>query len=92
MEGNDKINKKNMSENKRSRLEKAKFQKSLQGMTTEEKIAANKARVAKYHPDPDMTSNPTGIRRALSKLNFEKGLKRIYMRVVSIPMGGLKKR
>lgn len=56
----------------RERREEREFQNSLKGMTKEEIIAANKARVAKYHPEPDMSHFSTVYRRALSKLKHEK--------------------
>lgn len=60
------------TEKQRRRREEREFQNSLKGMTKEEKIAANKARVAKYHPEPDMSRFSTVYRSALSKLKHEK--------------------
>lgn len=60
-------------------------------MTNEEKIAANKVRVAESHPEPDMSSLSPAYRHALSKIEFEKD-KKIYMSNVSVPMGGMNKR
>ena len=77
------------------RRETKKFEESLKGMTKEEKIAANKARVAKYHPEPDLTSISPNYAKALSKLEHEKKMKerakKLWYSIVSIPMGGLKK-
>lgn len=84
-----------ISANKSARLEAKQFQKSLQGMTKEEKIAANKARVAKYHPEPDFSTISPQYQKALSKLEHEKTMKerakKLWYSIVSVPMGGLKK-
>lgn len=64
--------KKKETEKQRKRREEREFQNSLKGMTKEEIIAANKARVAKFHPEPDMSRFSTVYRRALSKLKHEK--------------------
>lgn len=84
--------KKNETKKQKARRERNEFEASLQGMTKEEKIAANKARVAKYHPEPDLSNISPAYRRALSKLEFEKGIKKIWKSIVSVPMGGIKKR
>lgn len=85
-----------LSATKSARLEAEEFQKSLQGMTKEEKIAANKARVAKYHPEPDFTSCSTIVYKNRKKIEFEKKIKEktknLWYSIVSVPMGGLKKR
>ena len=90
-----KINKTLIS-NKSARREKEEFHKSLQGMTKEEKIAANKARVAKYHPEPDFTRCSTIVSKNRKKIEFEKKIKEktknLWYSIVSVPMGGLKKR
>ena len=83
---------KELSANKLARREAEVFQNSLKGMTKEEKIAANKARVAKFHPEPDLSNFTPTYRRAKSKMEFEKGLKNVWKSIVSVPMGGLKKR
>ena len=79
-----------------ARREAEEFQKSLQGMTKEEKIAANKARVAKYHPEPDFTSCTTTVYKNIKKIEFEKKIKektkKLWYSIVSVPMGGMKKR
>lgn len=72
--------------------ERKEFEASLKGMSKEEKIAANKARVAKYHPEPDLSTFTPAYRRAKIKIEFEKGLKNVWKSIVSVPMGGLKKR
>ena len=65
-------------------------------MTKEEKIAANKARVAKYHPEPDFTSCTTTVYKNRKKIEFEKKIKektkKLWYSIVSVPMGGMKKR
>ena len=72
--------------------ERQEFEKSLEGMTKEEKIAANKARVAKFHPEPDLSTFTPTYRREKIKMEFEKGIKKIWKSIVSVPMGGIKKR
>lgn len=76
----------------RERREEMEFWESLKGMTQEEKIAANKARVAKFHPEPDMSRFSTVYRRELSKMKFEKEMeermKDKWGSIVSIPMKG----
>ena len=44
--------KKKETTKQKARREAQEFEKSLKGMTKEEIIAVNKARVAKYHPEP----------------------------------------
>lgn len=83
---------KKKSEKQKQKRDAIKFEASLKGMTKEEKIAANKERVAKCHPEPDMATVSPAYRRALSKIEFEKSKKKIYMTVVSVPMGGMNKR
>ena len=90
-----KINK-TLSANKLARLEAKNFQESLQGMTKEEKIAANKARVAKYHPEPDFSTCSKAIYQSRKKIECEKNMKdrakKLWYSIVSVPMGGMKKR
>lgn len=66
------------------------------GMTKEEIIAANKARVAKYHPEPDLTTCSTTVYKNRRKIEFEKKMKeramKLWYSIVSVPMGGMKKR
>lgn len=85
-----------LNANKIAKLEKEKFQNSLKGMTKEEIIAANKARVAKYHPEPDLCSSSKVIYQSRKKIEFEKSMKekakKIWCSIVSVPMGGMKKR
>jgi len=80
-----------LNSKKIAKQEKEKFEKSLKGMTKEQKIAANKARVAKYHPEPDIKDFTPSYKRVLQKSKFKKTLKNIYMRIVSVPMGGMNK-
>lgn len=84
--------KKKESKKQIKRREEREFWKSLKGMTQEEKIAANKARVAKFHPEPDMSRFSTVYRRELSKIKFEKEMeermKDKWVSIVSIPMKG----
>ena len=85
-----------LSGNKFARREANKFQNSLQGMTKEEKIAANKARVAKYHPEPDINSGSKTIYQSRKKIEFEKVMKekakKVWCSIVSVPMGGMNKK
>ena len=87
-----------ISANKSARLEAEDFQKSLQGMTKEEKIAANKARVAKYHPEPDFSniSPSPQIAKERQKIKHERDMlekaKKIWHSIVSVPMGGTNKK
>lgn len=64
-------------------------------LTKEQLIAANKARVSKFHPEPDFSTISPHYRRALQKLEFEKEMnnrtKNKWVSVVSIPMGGKNK-
>lgn len=68
------------------------------GMTKEEKIAANKARVAKYHPEPDFSniSPSSRIAKERQKIKHEKDMlekaKKIWHSIVSVPMGGMNKK
>ena len=65
-------------------------------MTKEEKIAANKARVAKYHPEPDVNTSSKTIYQSRKKIEFEKGMKekakKVWCSIVSVPMGGMNKK
>lgn len=78
------------------RLEATHPHASTKGMTREEIIAANKARIAKYHPEPDLSTISPQYKKALSKLEHEKSMKerakKLWYSIVSVPMGGLKKR
>lgn len=87
-----------LSGNKLAQRETQQFQNSLQGMTKEEKIAANKARVAKYHPEPDFSnvSPSPQIAKERRKINHERNMleraKKIWHSIVSVPMGGINKK
>ncbi len=60
--------------------------------TKEELIAENKARVAKYHPEPDLNTYSTSFYKARRKIEHEKEMMEKYkgqwVSVVSIPMKG----
>ncbi len=79
----------------KARREAKEFEASLRGMTKEEKIAANKARVAKYHPEPDFSTMSPKYLSTLRKFKHEKEMeeraKKLWFSVVSVPMGGMKK-
>ena len=62
-----------LSGNKLARREANKFQNSLEGMTKEEKIAANKARVAKYHPEPDVNTSSKTIYQSRKHDGSQRG-------------------
>ncbi len=87
-----------LSGNKLAQREAKEFQNSLQGMTKEEKIAANKARVAKYHPELDFSniSPSPQIAKERRKINHERNMleraKKIWHSIVSVPMGGINKK
>ena len=87
-----------LSGNKLAQREAKEFQNSLQGMTKEEKIAANKARVAKYHPEPDFSniSPSPQIAKERQKIKHERDMlekaKKIWHSIVSVPMGGTNKK
>ena len=87
-----------LSGNKLAQREAKQFQNSLQGMTKEEKIAANKARVAKYHPEPDFSNvSPSPQiakerRKIIHERNMVEKAKKIWHSIVSVPMGGINKK
>lgn len=62
----------------------------LRNKTKEEIIAENKARLAKYHPEPDLETYPTAIYRARKKIEYEKEMKKWnkgrWVSIISIPM------
>ena len=80
----------------KARRESKEFEASLKKMTIEQRIAANKARVAKFHPEPDFSNISPKYARELKKLEHEKTMKerakKLWYSIVSVPMGGLKKR
>ena len=63
--------------------------------TKEELIAENKAKVAKFHPEPDFSTISPQYKKVLQKLEREREMeersKKLWFSVVSIPMGGMKK-
>lgn len=69
--------------------------KWMKGLTKEEIIAANKAKVAKFHPEPVFSSMSSQYAKALLKQKHEKAMlekaKKIWYSIVSVPMGGMKK-
>ena len=64
--------------------------------TREELIAENKARVAKFHPEPDYNTPSPALNKARKKIEFEKEMKEKnkgqWFSVVSVPMGGQNKK
>lgn len=85
-----------LSAYKSEMIEEAKFQKSLNGMTNDEKIAANKAKVAEKHPEPDYSTCSKTIRQSRKKIENEKEMrektKGHWVSIVSVPMGGMNKK
>lgn len=63
--------------------------------TKEQLIAANKAKVAKFHPGPDFVASSTLIAKERLKIKHEKEMlektKNQWTSIVSIPMGGMNK-
>lgn len=68
---------------------------SEKGLTKEQLIAMNKARVAKFHPEPDFSTTSPKMAKERLKIKHEKEMlektKNQWVSVVSIPMGGLNK-
>lgn len=67
------------------------------GLTKEEKIALNKAKIAKYHPEPDFsTVSSPKMAKERQKIKHEKEMlekaKKIWHSIVSVPMGGINKK
>ena len=64
--------------------------------TKEEIIAINKARVAKFHPEPDYSTCSKTINQSRKKIEHEKEMrertKGHWVSIVSVPMGGINKR
>lgn len=63
--------------------------------TKEEIIAENRARIAKYHPKPDLDNICRSIYQSRKKIELEKEMrektKGHRVSIISIPMGGLNK-
>lgn len=63
--------------------------------TREELIAENRARVTKFHPEPDYDKTPAALYKARKKIEHEKEMrertKGQWVSIVSIPMGGINK-
>ena len=61
----------------------------------EELIAENKAKVAKYHPEPDFSTCSKTINQSRKKIEHEKEMrertKGHWVSIISIPMGGMNK-
>ena len=76
-----------LSGNKLSRREADQFQNSLQGMTKEEKIAANKARVAKYHPEPDFSNISSSPQIAKERRRIKRRKAGRFSRSISLING-----
>jgi len=66
------------------------------GLTKEEKIALNKAKVAKFHPEPDFSTMSPKMAKERQKIKHEKMMlekaKKIWHSIVSVPMGGMNKK
>ena len=65
--------------------------KWMEGLTKEEIIEANKARVAKFHPEPDLSHISSSFYKASKKIEYEKEMlektKGQWVSIISIPMG-----
>lgn len=88
-----------MSKERRRQSELLKKQLNLEKrLTKEEKIALNKAKVAKYHPELDFSSiSPSPqIAKERQKIKHERNMlekaKKIWHSIVSVPMGGMNKK
>lgn len=84
---------------KKKKQKKSTIEKQLEsekGLTKEQLIALNKARVAKFHPEPDFSTFSPQYKRALQKLKYEREMKEKtknhWVSVVSVPMGGMNKK
>jgi hypothetical protein len=65
------------------------------GQTKEQLIAANKAKIARFHPEPDLSTISPKIAKERQKIKHEKEMlektKNQWTSIVSIPMGGMNK-
>jgi hypothetical protein len=84
---------------KKKKQKKSSIEKQLEsekGLTKEQLIAANKAKVAKFHLEPDFSIFSPQYKRALQKLKYEREMKEKtknqWVSVVSVPMGGMNKK
>ncbi len=59
-------------------------------MTKEELIAENKAKIAKFHPEPNLNTYATSFYKARRRIEYEKEMREKYkghwVSVISIPM------
>lgn len=85
----------NLAPTVKEKKEKTSFEKEnerLKNKIKEELIAENKARVAKYHPEPDLNTCSTTFYKASWKNEHEKEMmekfKGHWVSIVSIPMKG----
>lgn len=66
------------------------------GLTKEEKIALHKAKVAKFHPEPDFLKPSAKLTKERQKMKHERNMleraKKIWHSIVSVPMGGISKK
>lgn len=66
------------------------------GLTKEEKIALHKAKVAKFHPEPDYLKPSVRLTKERQKMKHERNMleraKKIWYSIVSVPMGGINKK
>jgi len=65
--------------------------KRMEGLTKEEIIEANKKRVSKFHPAPDLSHISSSFYKARKKIEYEKEMlektKGQWVSIISIPMG-----
>ena len=94
-ENKTKKSKKKEKAKQKAKREAKEFEAKLSRMTPEQRIAANKERIAKFHPEPDFSRMSPRYVKELKKLDHEKSMKekakKIWLSIVSIPMGGLNK-
>lgn len=68
---------------------------SEKGQTKEQLIAANKEKIAKFHPEPDFSKTSPKMAKERWKIKHEKEMqertKNQWTSIISIPMGGLNK-
>ena len=93
---NESAKKKTKKKPKRKKTSLEQYDEGAKGKTKEELIAINKARVAQYHPKPDLSRISPLLLQARQKVEKEKkekeAMKRQYVSIISVPMGGMNKR
>lgn len=66
------------------------------GLTKEEKISLHKAKVTKFHPEPDLSTPSGRLAKERQKMKHERNMleraKKKWYSIVSVPMGGISKK